>query len=667
MLIKNIKVSNYKTYQSLDLDLNVEPERPIILIGGKNGGGKTTLFEAIYGALYGLDKMDAKRFHLLLNMGKKQSADSEIVLQLTFSGRVLGREQQYILCRTYRLLQNGKVGENVRLNMNGNVFAYGPATPPAERAKMQQVVQKIIKANLPQELSRYFLFDAMEAGNLLKEDQLNHVIKENIENVMGFNKYLQLSRVCEHLQQEYAEKKLKQENEQKEYRALVDDTEEKKHQLEALKSNLDKCLLYSANNSQMYNMLKNGKQEEETLRNKIRVTQQKIAEVEDRSRQYLKDLEALVESLEVNVFLPHLLKLRQAEVSLVLKNKTEMANSQKQQVDEPMVRDLTHQIVSLLQEDCPFLMGVDEDKIVGKVMKQQVQPATATDNYAYLDNEEVEALRSLVSRKTFNSVPQLAMTHAQINLEIDNLPTLKSDIELMQQQISGNDYALLKAYEDNEAEIARLNEAIKAQEDQISKQQYKISQFDIQIQQEPDPKYDTLVEMKPFFDDVANTLLRLKKTQIEAKMREYLNQNLAAYRGVIGRVELSEQLQDLTFKIYHKAGNEIALSTLNAGAKQVVIQVLLKVLHELGDYDPPVMIDTVMGVLDKDSRTTIMENYFPSLAEQTILLSTDTEIRTSEDYERLEPFIAKTYTLERNREEQCTTIEQGYFGIMLNQ
>ena len=53
MLIKNIKVSNYKTYQSLDLDLNVEPERPIILIGAKNGGGKTTLFEAIYGALYG--------------------------------------------------------------------------------------------------------------------------------------------------------------------------------------------------------------------------------------------------------------------------------------------------------------------------------------------------------------------------------------------------------------------------------------------------------------------------------------------------------------------------------------------------------------------------------------------------------------------------------------
>jgi DNA sulfur modification protein DndD len=56
-------------------------------------------------------------------------------------------------------------------------------------------VNKIIKANLPQELSRYFLFDAMEAGNLLKEDQLNRVIKENIENVMGFNKYMVMAKV----------------------------------------------------------------------------------------------------------------------------------------------------------------------------------------------------------------------------------------------------------------------------------------------------------------------------------------------------------------------------------------------------------------------------------------------------------------------------------------
>ena len=43
------------------------------------------------------------------------------------------------------------------------------------------------------------------------------------------------------------------------------------------------------------------------------------------------------------------------------------------------------------------------------------------------------------------------------------------------------------------------------------------------------------------------------------------------------------------------------------------------------------MIDTVMGYLDEDSRASLLENYFPKLSHQTILLSTDSEIRTDKD------------------------------------
>ena len=69
MIITNIKIKNYKTYLSLDLDLTVKEDRPIILIGGMNGGGKTTLFEAICGALYGLKIKDKDHFKELLNNG----------------------------------------------------------------------------------------------------------------------------------------------------------------------------------------------------------------------------------------------------------------------------------------------------------------------------------------------------------------------------------------------------------------------------------------------------------------------------------------------------------------------------------------------------------------------------------------------------------------------
>ena len=181
MLITKIIAKNFKTYRELDLDLTVNEEQPIILIGGESGAGKTTLFQAIYSSLYGLKIKDAQHFVTLQNAGQSIKNDVEnikpIELEIHFTGKVLHNDFKYILKRLYTINSQNKPVESVELNLNGDTFRYGTATAHNLRIKAEAEVNKIIKANLPQELSKYFLFDAMEAGNLLKDEYLNRVIK----------------------------------------------------------------------------------------------------------------------------------------------------------------------------------------------------------------------------------------------------------------------------------------------------------------------------------------------------------------------------------------------------------------------------------------------------------------------------------------------------------
>ncbi len=665
MLIKKIKAKNFKTYLNLDLDISVDEERPIILIGGVNGGGKTTLFESIYGALYGLQIHTAKQFKELLNAGSLGAEDEKITLELHFTGRVLNEEQQYVLTRSYMLNPAGNPVESVKLNMNGTIFQYGTATPPAQRAEQEAQVNKIIKANLPQELSRYFLFDAMEAGSLLKEDQLNRVIKENIENVMGFNKYMQLAKSSESLYQAMTAQRLQVENEKKEYLDLLEQKKTKETELAGLELQLQDSLQYSVASKELYDNLKSGLNQETTIKNKIEQTKNQIDSIHKKEDIFRNELDSFVKDFEINVCLPKLTEAIKNEVSLILKTKNEKLQQSNSNVNPEQIEAISATILQFLTQKKLLLNEITLSDLVDYVIASTTNSNTH-DEYDYLDFSEVKALEELLNLKTTNSFPSLNQQQVDLNLGLNQVSGLEYQIEQMKAQIAGRDYTLLKAYEENEANIKNLEIKIGEIKLEIGKIAKKLHQFDIQISQEPDPKYDTLGRLKGFFEDVANQLLKVKKQQIELKMKQDLNINLTAYRDVIDRVELSENLANLTFKIFHKAGNEIYLNQLNTASKQIVVQVLLKSLHEFGDYNPPVMIDTVMGVLDETSRATVMENYFPELSHQTLLLSSDSEIRPGTDFDKIEPFVSKAYTLQRDREKQHTDIIPGYFGKILN-
>lgn len=666
MIIKRIKIKNYKTYLSLDLDLSVRSDQPIILIGGMNGGGKTTLFEAICGALYGLKIQNKAHFQELLNNGALGKVEPTIVLELSFEGMVLGRKQQYLLRRTYKLNPANKPVENVLLNMDGTPFSYGTATPPQQRAVNEQQVNKIIKANLPQELSKYFLFDAMQSSELLKENVFAQIIKDNIQNVMGFNKYLQLKNAAEHQQQEWAARRLEAQKEAEEYNGLC----EQRNQLVALQEentkHQDDKYKYLVSIQAEYDAAKEGAKDSAETARKIQDLEASVKDTQELSKRYNAQLKQVVETLEINVFFPKLAQGITNEVNDIIRQKEALKQEREGVLSLEQMREVTTKILGYLKSKCLCPDSVEDDDVVA-YLKSQQEALQRKDDYAFLDESEFDALKNLLGANAVNEFIALNDSRYDLEKRLENYDNQQSQIALLRRSMVSGNTEIIKAYEEASRELEILKKEANDRKMSIEKLERKIHQFDVQIQQEPDVKYDMLVKLKPFFEDVADTLLKRKKEKIEEDMKEQLNKLLISYKGCIAKVELSDSMENFTIRLYHKAGNEISLNQLNAASKQIFIQVLLKVLRNLGDYNPPVMIDTVMGVLDEESRDVLMEEYFPGLAEQTILLCTTSEIRKDKDYMKLEPFLSRSYTLVRDVESQSTHVEEGYFRVMCNE
>lgn len=666
MKIKRIHIENYKTYKQLDLDLEVSLDRPIILIGGGNGCGKTTLFDAIYHALYGLEVRTARKFEELFNAGVKLTTGMKnkyIVLQVDFSGLVLSREQQYRLKRAYMLTED-KVLESVTLTMGGNTFNYGSGTPEKTRAINEEIVNKIIAANLPKELSSYFLFDAMKTSELLKEEQINKLIEKNINSVMGFNKYSHLRKISEAMLADKKADRLENENKRKEYGDLNEKKQELENELSDLNGNYREALDYAQEYQEQYQKLKEGRNADEVTRENIQKISQSIKQTEKAEEEYRQNVETLLKDIETRVIFPKLASLLSTEIEVILQAKEEVNAAHVNMLTERQIEVFTQNLAKVIEER--YLSGrkMDVKSLIEEMKLMQENENTVDDRFAFLNDNDLKRLKDLVYSSMTNPFTVLDDQRERLEQDIQELPRQRERIKEYERMLNERDYTFIEGYESNNKKIAALKDDIEKTKQDIAELTQKIATYDFDIPQVPDPQYDLLCKLPDFFRRLYVDLMRAKKASIERMMRDQLNLNLVVYAGMIGKVELSSgNSEEIAFKIYHKDGNEIYLSQLNAGAKQTVMQVLLKVLYILGDYDPPVMIDTVMGVLDKESREVILERYFPDLASQTILLSTDTEITTENDFKKIQAYVNKTYTLHRDKGNQCTTITDDYFGL----
>ena len=115
-----------------------------------------------------------------------------------------------------------------------------------------------------------------------------------------------------------------------------------------------------------------------------------------------------------------------------------------------------------------------------------------------------------------------------------------------------------------------------------------------------------------------------------------------------------------TFISFDSDGKEVNKSSLSAGEKQLMVISLLWALALCSKKKLPVIIDTPLSRLDSAHRVSLIQTYFPQASEQTIILSTDSEIDKNY-YEIMKDNIGDEFTLIYDDETKSTTIKKGYF------
>ena len=152
--------------------------------------------------------------------------------------------------------------------------------------------------------------------------------------------------------------------------------------------------------------------------------------------------------------------------------------------------------------------------------------------------------------------------------------------------------------------------------------------------------------------------LQKNKTKILAQTMVVCYKKLASKKNLIDDIVIDPVSFEIKYMDVNR--NEIEKQSLSAGEQQLMVISLLWALGICSKKKLPVIIDTPLSRLDSAHREALLTTYFPNASEQTIILSTDSEVDRNA-YELLKPNIGDEFTLSYNDDTKCTTIEKGYF------
>ncbi len=659
MLFRELVLENFGSYlgkNTINLLPNMsEGNQPIILIGGMNGGGKTTIMDAIRLALYGSRAQCSTRGSLsysdFLNqcVSRQTPLTEKARIELAFQVADEGNLLDIRIVRYWD--RNPKDGKDT-LGILVNDWA---------DKTLLNTWDEYIENLLPLGISNLFLFDGEQVKELAEQETPPLAVFDAIQSLLGLELAERLAADLDVL----VSRKRREVASTKQL-AAIDEIETKLAQQQLELTSL----------------------EQDLARFKERIAVAQIQEKQAFEKFVQEGGKIAAQGQQLNLASQNL--VRQIE-----QHRQEMRDLAGGSLPLMLVSPLLTQIQSQGKielhhhqgkADLNLLLNRDR-KLIEHLQRQEFLEQQITDIQAFLESENQRLAQEIdLEQPAWLNVDLEVMSQldriiqSDFDRDIDKFTKLKSqltkletELDFLDRQIaeaaSPEEYTRLK---EQESTARRVVTELQAEQIATTRRYQELDRIISKTKQELATYTENNIKLKNdrhIIDSIAKvkeTLQIFKEKLTLKKINKLENEVTECFRYLLHKSELIHRVTidstTFTLTLHDREGKLLPKHRLSAGEKQLLAIALLWGLARVSGRQLPIAIDTPLGRLDSSHRTNLIERYFPAASEQVILLSTDTEIAATEVAKlRAQGAITREYILVHQANLQKTEVRSGYF------
>ncbi|TAG54371.1 MAG: DNA sulfur modification protein DndD [Oscillatoriales cyanobacterium] len=644
--------------------INLRPEKdgnpcPVILFGGMNGGGKTTLMDAIRLALYGGRAQCSTRGNLSYSDFINQCVNrhtpplEETRVELTFEQVQDDQLTQFKIVRYWKK-------PDIKDTLSILIYSEIVKDWWSDKA-ITNTWDEYIETLLPVGISNLFLFDGEQVKELAELETPPEFVVGAIKSLLGLELAERLAVDLEIL----AGRKRKEIAGKKDLAAL--------EKIEATFQEIsNKKQFATEEQASLKNKLEKAQTNQQKASDKFIFQGGKIAGDRSQLDRQLNDYRNQADKTRLAMMELASNMLPLALISPLLtaaKTQAETEASQQQaKIAQNVIKQRSDRLLNYIAEISlnPQQLDKIQDFIREEDRELEQQAATDAPPWMNADNSNIQQLENLLGY-------QIKAEETLVAQQIAEITHIETEIDFTDRQLAAA--ASPEAYEKLEEEVRNAQKAVAIAAAALESANSRIAELDKELAKTQkqlesySSEYITIRNSQHVIASIAkaqNTLKLFKEKLTLKKLNKLEIEITDCFRYLLHKSDLVHRVaidtDTFSLSIYDPEGKPVPKHRLSAGEKQLLAIAFLWGLARVSGRQLPVAIDTPLGRLDSSHRNNLVERYFPSASHQVILLSTDTEIRQAE-YDKLQELeaIAHSYLLNYDSTKRQTTVETGYF------